>query len=143
MKLWMVAMITMAGLQAQGGEKWVTSWAASAHGPYPSGNASAQPDLRFAFPTPASGAHDQTFRLMLLPDLWGKRARVRFSNAFGTRPVSFDGAYAGLALSGGAVVKGTNRALRFAGKGSVTVAPGESVWSDAVDLTFVKNAAEL
>jgi lysophospholipase L1-like esterase len=143
MKLWTVAMMTMAGLQAQGGEKWVTSWAASAHGPYPSGNASAQPDLRFAFPTPAAGARDQTFRLMLLPDLWGKRARVRFSNAFGTRAVSFDGVYAGLALSGGAVVKGTNRALRFAGKGSVTVAPGESVWSDAVDLPFVKNAAEM
>jgi lysophospholipase L1-like esterase len=143
MKLWMVAMIATAGLYAQSGEKWVTSWAASAHGPYPSGNASAQPDLRFAFPAPANGARDQTFRLMLLPDLWGKRVRVRFSNAFGTRPVTFDGVYAGVALSGGAVVKGTNCALRFAGKGSVTLAPGETVWSDAVDLPFVKDVAEM
>jgi lysophospholipase L1-like esterase len=143
MKLWMVAMIAAAGLHAQSGDKWVTSWAASAHGPYPSGNASAQPDLRLAFPTLANGARDQTFRLMLLPDLWGKRVRVRFTNAFGTRPVTFDGVYAGLALSGGAVVKGTNRALRFGGNGSVTIAPGETVWSDAVDLPFVKDVAEM
>jgi lysophospholipase L1-like esterase len=35
------------------GQKWVASWAASAHGPYPSGNAVAQPDLSFAFGSPA------------------------------------------------------------------------------------------
>jgi lysophospholipase L1-like esterase len=121
----------------------VTSWAASAHGPYPSGNASVQPNLRFAFPEPAGGARDQTFRLMLMPDIWGKRARVRFSNAFGTRPVTFDGVYAGLAMSGGALVKGTNRPVRFTGKAAVTVPPGETVWSDAVALPFVKDPAQL
>ena len=125
-------------LGAQGAEKWVASWAASMQGPYPSGNASAQPDQRFAFPVPAEGARDQTFRLMLLPDLWGRRVRLRFSNAFGTRPVTFDGVYAGLAMSGGAVVKGTNTPVRFAGKRSITVAPGASVWSDAVAPAFVK-----
>jgi hypothetical protein len=143
MKVWIAAMMAAAGLHAQGGEKWVASWAASAHGPYPAGNASAQPDLRFAFPAAASGARDQTFRLMLLPDLWGKRARVRFTNAFGTRPITFDGAYAGLAMSGGALVTGTNRALRFSGKASVTVPPGETVWSDGVELPFAKDAAEM
>jgi lysophospholipase L1-like esterase len=143
MKIGIVLLLAAAGLRAQGGEKWVTAWAASAHGPYPSGNASAQPDLRFAFPTAAAGARDQTFRLMLLPDLWGKRVRVRFTNAFGTRPVTFDGVYAGLALSGGAVVKGSNLPLRFAGKPSVTVPPGETMWSDAVPLPFVKDPVEL
>ena len=42
-------------------QKWVTSWAASAQGPYPSGNATAQPDLRFALPSQETGARDQTF----------------------------------------------------------------------------------
>src|SRR5262249_10562029 len=69
---------------------WVTVWAASAQGPYPTGNASAQPNLSFAFPTPAAGAHDQTFRLIVQPDIWGREARLRLSNAFGTRPVTFD-----------------------------------------------------
>jgi lysophospholipase L1-like esterase len=142
-KLWMTAVLSAPLLCAQGNQKWVTTWAASAHGPYPSGNASAQPNLRFAFPDAAGGASDQTFRLMLLPDIWGRQARVRFTNAFGTRPVTFDGVYAGLALNGGAVVPGTNLSVRFASKPSVTIAPGQSVWSDAIALPFVKRGAEL
>ncbi|MBS1854266.1 MAG: lysophospholipase, partial [Acidobacteria bacterium] len=137
------AMLAVAGaLGARGGEQWVTSWAASVQGPYPTGNASAQPSLRFAFPDPAGGARDQTFRLLLLPDLWGRQARLRFSNAFGTRPVTFDGVFAALPLGGGAIVNGSSAPVRFAGKTSVTVAPGESVWSDAVLLPFVKSPVQ-
>lgn len=117
-------------------EKWVTAWAASVQGPYPTGNASAQPDLRFAFPAAAIGARDQTFRLNVQPDLWGRQARFRLSNAFGNKPVTFDGVFVGLHWSGGAVVPGTNRAVRFGDKDTVTVAPGKSVWSDAVTLSF-------
>ena len=135
----------ISSLFAQAGEKWVASWAGSAHGPYPSGNASAQPNLRFAFPDAAAGARDQSFRLIVQPDLWGRRARLRFSNVFGARPVTFDGVFAGLHLGGGAVVKGTNRPVHFGGKTSVTVPAGATVWSDPVELTFVKDrdAAEL
>ena len=64
-------------------EKWVASWAAAQHGPYPSGIATAGPDLRFAFPDAAVGATDQTFRLIVKPDLWGNRVRLRFSNVYG------------------------------------------------------------
>ena len=39
---------------AAAGEKWVASWGAAQHGPYPSGNATAGPDLSFAFPDPIS-----------------------------------------------------------------------------------------
>src|SRR5690349_22029512 len=53
----------------QAAQKWVTSWAASVQGPYPVGNPSAQPDQRFAFPSPETGARDQTFRLIVRPDL--------------------------------------------------------------------------
>ena len=38
---------------------------------------------------------------------------------------------------------GTNRSITFGGKNSVTVAPGESVWSDAVTLPFVTKGKEL
>ncbi len=130
---------------AQKGQKWVVSWAASAQGPYPVGNPSAQPDQRFAFPAPAAGANDQTFRLIVRPDIWGRQARLRFTNVFGTKPVTFDGAFVGLQMGGPGLVKGTNRPVTFGGKESVTVAPGTSVWSDAVQLTFVRDpaAAEL
>jgi hypothetical protein len=65
---------------AQQGEKWVVSWVAAAQGPYPSGNASAQPDQKFAFPSPTAGASDQTFRLILRPGLWGRQLRLRLTN---------------------------------------------------------------
>ena len=32
------------------------------------------------------GAVDQTFRLVIKPDLWGARSAVRLSNVFGARP---------------------------------------------------------
>jgi lysophospholipase L1-like esterase len=118
-------------------EAWSTSWTASVQGPYPVGNPSAQPDQRFAFPRPPAGANDQTFRLVVRPDLWGRQARLSFSNAFGTKPITFDGIFVGLQLGGGAVVPSTNQPVRFSGKDGVTIAPGESVWSDAVPLPFV------
>jgi lysophospholipase L1-like esterase len=123
--------------------KWAASWTASVHGPYPSGNASAQPNLRFAFPSATAGARDQTFRLIVQPDIWGSQTRLRFSNVFGVNPVTFDGIFVGLHGSGGAVVPGTNRPVHFGGKPSVTIAPGDSVWSDAVPLTISKDFKDL
>jgi len=140
-----VAALAFAPLPAaaQKGEKWVTSWIASVQGPYPVGNPSAQPVLKFAFPTPEAGARDQTFRLILMPETWGRQARLRLSNAFGTKPVTLDNVYAGLQLSSATLVVGSNRPVTFGGKPSVTIAPGQSVWSDAVNLTFVRDAKSL
>ena len=123
-------------------DRWVASWAASAHGPYPAGYPTAQLELKFAFPVPEQGARNQTFRLIVRPDVWGRQARIRLSNAFGTRPVTFDDAFVGLQESGSAIVAGTNRAILFKGKKGVTVPPGESVVSDPVTLEFVKSAAD-
>ncbi|MGO9459568.1 MAG: hypothetical protein ACLP1W_05495, partial [Rhodomicrobium sp.] len=78
---------------AQDAGKWVTAWAASAQGPYPVGNAIFQPDLHRVFPSPEIGARDQSFRLIAGPDIWGRETRIRLSNAFGTKPVTFDGVY--------------------------------------------------
>ena len=55
---------------AHAADKWVTSWVASVQGPYPVGNPSAQPVLKFAFPAPEAGARDQTFRLIVMPDIF-------------------------------------------------------------------------
>ena len=121
---------------SEGSEKWVTSWAASAQGPYPSGNALVQPDLRRVFPSPEAGAKDQSFRLIVGPDVWGRAARIRLSNAFGTKAVTFDGVFLGLQLDSSAIVPGTNRPVTFAGAKSLTVQPGGSVWSDAISLPF-------
>jgi lysophospholipase L1-like esterase len=126
---------------AQQGEKWVVSWVAAAQGPYPTGNPSAQPDQKFAFPAATAGANDQTFRLILRPGLWGRQMRLRLTNVFGIKPVTFDGVYVGLQLGGPAITKGTNRSVRFADQDSVTVPTGTSVWSDPVELPFVHDSS--
>src|SRR5262245_23919726 len=134
MRLLPLLLIAAAMAGAQSNRKWVTSWAASVQGPYPFGNASAQPNLQFAFPVPANGTRDQTFRLIVQPDIWGSRTRIRLSNVFGTKPVTFDGVFVGVHWSGGAVVAGTNRAVLFGGKPEVMIPAGESKWSDAVPM---------
>src|ERR1700730_9996848 len=126
---------------AQSPQKWVTSWTGSVQGPYPIGNPSAQPDLRFAFPSPEIGARDQSFRLIVRPDLWGRQVRLRFSNALGTKPVTFDGVYVGLQQAAATLVPASNQPVSFAGRSATTVAPGLSVWSDPVGLPFVHGPA--
>ncbi|MEQ1945737.1 MAG: GDSL-type esterase/lipase family protein [Bryobacteraceae bacterium] len=121
--------------------KWVTAWTGSVQGPYPTGNPLAQPNLSLVFPAAETGARDQSFRMIVRPDIWGAQTRLRFSNALGTKPVTFDGVFAGLQMSGAAIMPGTNRPVHFGGKATVTVAPGESAWSDPVALPFVKGTA--
>jgi len=141
---WVLCICVVVLAQAawsQTSEKWVVSWAASAQGPYPVGNVSAQPDQRFAFPNPAAGARDQTMRLIVRPSIWGREARIRLTNVFGTKPITFDGIHVGLQLGGPAIVKGTNRPVMFGGKDTITLAPGGSAWSDGVALDFVRDPA--
>ncbi|NKI72728.1 lysophospholipase [Collimonas pratensis] len=131
------ALFTSIGF-AQSPDRWVTAWAGSVQGPYPVGNPSAQPDMRFAFPSPQVGAKDQTFRLIVRPDIWGRQVRLRFSNTFGTRPATFDDVFVGLQRGSAAVIAGTNQSVTFEGKLAVTVAAGASVWSDAIGLPFAR-----
>ncbi len=78
-----VSVALQSAVRGQADVAWVTSWTGSVQGPYPVGNASAQPDLSFVFPSPETGARDQSFRLIVRPDIWGPEARIRLSNAFG------------------------------------------------------------
>jgi lysophospholipase L1-like esterase len=134
----MIFMMSTTGVHAESKpEKWVVSWAASAQGPYPVGNPSAQPDLKLAFPLPERGARDQSFRMIVKPTLWGRETRVRFSNAFGTQPLSVDAAHIGLHQGSSAVVQGTNRPITFKGTSRTVIPAGESLWSDPVVLSFI------
>ena len=142
----MVAFLGTAppGLADQGNHgkpKWVTSWAASAHGPFPSGNAVAQPDLSFAFPSATVGANDQTFRLIVRPDLWSDQFRLRFSNVFGVQPLTLDDVFLALQASGGTIVAGTSQRVTFGGSNSITIQPGQYLWSDPVEQSYAKQPA--
>jgi lysophospholipase L1-like esterase len=133
-----MALLCLLAAGAAQAQQWVAAWTAAAQGPYPVGNPTAQPELKFALPSPEQGARNQTFRLIVKPDVWGPQTRLRLSNAFGTQPVTFNDVFVGLQDASGAVVKGTNQPVLFGGRKNVTVAPGQSVVSDAVSLPFVK-----
>jgi lysophospholipase L1-like esterase len=122
-------------VDAGAAERWATVWTGSMHGPYPAGNAVAQPDLHAVFPE--ASANDQTFRLILKPSLWSGKIRLRFSNVMGARPLQIDDVYAGVHASAGRLLPGTNRPVRFSGRSAVTIEPGRLVWSDAVDFDRV------
>ena len=116
---------------------WTTVWTASMHGPYPSGNATGQPEMQFVFPDPAKGATNQSFRMIVRPDVFGRSARIRFTNVLGAQPLTLTDAHVGLQWSGSAILAGTNRSVKFSGRRKVTIAPGEFRWSDPVALDFL------
>jgi lysophospholipase L1-like esterase len=122
---------------------WVAAWTGSAQGVYPVGYSVGQPGpvgpagpgntaplLTSAFPD--NQANDQTLRMIVHPSVQGTTWRIRLTNEFGTRPVTFGRVYVGLQASGGTVVPGTNRPLTFSGQRSTTVPAGRTTLSDPV-----------
>ncbi|MGP4011609.1 SGNH/GDSL hydrolase family protein [Streptomyces sp. 4N124] len=78
------------------------------------------------------GVADRGYRLVVRTSVAGTDLRIRLSNAFGDRPITFDSSYAGLRKSGAELVRGSNRPLTFGGARSVTVPAGETVLSDSL-----------
>jgi hypothetical protein len=112
--------------------KWVTSWAAPMQAALVAPAYDLQPGLLFALPN--ATAKNQTFRMIVKPDLWGQMLRVRLSNAFGTQPVTFSAVSIALQKHEANIVPGSSRTVTFGGSKLVVVEPGESVFSDPVAL---------
>ena len=103
---------------------WVASWGAAQMTP---GDKEQLPPV---------GPEGATLRQVVRLTLGGGQVRVRFSNLFGTAPLVVGAAHLARAAAPGraAVIAGTDRALRFAGRPTVTIPPGAEIYSDAVDL---------
>ncbi len=77
--------------------------------------------------------NDQTLRMIVSPHYAGTSLRLRFTNRFGSSPVTFDDVRVGLEQGNGAdVVAGSSRPVIFAGSGSVTIPAGSLIGSDPV-----------
>lgn len=63
--------------------------------------------------------------MIVLPSLWGVQIRVRLSNTFRTRPVTFSGVHVGRQCTSATIVAGTNRKVTFGRARTVTLARGE------------------
>ncbi|GAA2472512.1 SGNH/GDSL hydrolase family protein [Streptomyces longisporus] len=73
---------------------------------------------------------DRGYRLVVHTSTTGSDLRIRLSNAFGDRPVTFDSVYAGLRQQGARLVPGSNHRLTFGGARSVSVPAGAAALSD-------------
>jgi lysophospholipase L1-like esterase len=115
-----------ATLEASPQQQWIATWIASPQPIWEPG---------FALPTniPAS-LSNQTVRQVGRISIGGKRVRVTLSNEYGTTPLTIGAAHIALAGAGSATVAGSDRALTFGGRTSVTIAPGAPMVSDPVDL---------
>lgn len=105
---------------------WIPTWAAS-----------PQPvwDADFFAPVAIPRAlRDQTIRQVARVSVGGSQVRVEFSNEYGTRPLLIGAAHVALAGEGVATAAGSDRALTFGGRPSVSVPPGAPILSDPVDL---------
>jgi lysophospholipase L1-like esterase len=87
-------------------------------------------------PAPAEGAafSNHTLRMNLRTSIGGDTARVRLSNAYGSRPLAVGAARIGLREQGPAVVPGSDRKLTFGGSDSAVIAAGAVLVSDPISL---------
>jgi lysophospholipase L1-like esterase len=91
-----------------------------------------------AAPAPAEGGaafSNHTLRMIPRVSLGGSRLRVRFSNAYGTRPLTIGSACVGLRAAGPRLVPDSTQRLTFGGEAGATVVAGTHVVSDPVVLT--------
>ena len=102
---------------------WVDTWAAA-------------PD------TAGPVVNAQTVRQIVRTSVGGTEVRIRLSNLFGNAPITLGPAHIALHASGADTVPGSDHALLFNGKPTVTIAKGESVLSDPVKME-VKPLQEL
>ncbi|OXI27950.1 SGNH/GDSL hydrolase family protein [Burkholderia sp. AU15512] len=104
---------------------WVAAWATA-----------LQPIPDLAAPPPLYRAPDvsgRAVRQIVYPTVSGRAARIRVSNAYGRAPLVVEAA--SLARAGdGAALAGAVAPIRFGGKASVTLAPGQELESDPVTI---------
>jgi lysophospholipase L1-like esterase len=137
-------------------KEWVATWTASMQAPFAAHGPSAliapgsfqldtyfpQPDtIRLALAN--NKAEDQTFRMMVRPDIWSDSIRIRFSNTFGAKELKLGAAAVGLQEYAANIVPGTNAKITFnGGHSTASVSAGQSMFSDPISLPYVSDATK-
>ena len=81
---------------------------------------------------PAPGLANTTLRQVVHVSLGGRRLRVRFSNAFGAKPLTILSAHVATPAGGAAIRAQSRTPLAFGGRSSVTIPQGAPMVSDPV-----------
>ena len=85
---------------------------------------------------PPPGLTSNTLRQVVQVSIGGEKLRVRFSNAFGSSPVTMNSVHVALSAGGSAIKTNSDLELTFQGKSSMTIPAGESVLSDTFDFNL-------
>lgn len=111
--------------------RWIDAWGVS-----------FLPTLRNGVLDPVPTFSDQTLRVIALSKLSGTQVRVKLTNRFQTAPLQIGAAHVALRAGerGGSIVAGTDRTLLFNGRPTVTLAPGQELWSDPIGLAVPQHA---
>ena len=78
--------------------------------------------------------HNQTLRLIVHTSAGGKKVRIKISNTFGDQPLLIGAARIARRASEADIDPASDRALKFHGNASTTIAPHSMVVSDPVNL---------
>ncbi|MEZ0244216.1 MAG: SGNH/GDSL hydrolase family protein, partial [Sphingomonas sp.] len=101
------------------GERWIAAWGTSQQIPEER-NALKSEDLK-----------DATLRQIVRIQIGGKQFRIRFSNAFGTQPLTIGAATVAASADNASsrIKDGSLMPVQFGGKASVTIPAGAEYWS--------------
>jgi len=108
-----------APVSAQETEGWTGTWASAAE-------YASEGDM------PATRLAGNTLRQVVQVSIGGDRLRLQLSNEFSDEPLQIRAVYIADAADSSAICRRSARHLRFGGRRSVTIAPGQSLWSDVL-----------
>jgi lysophospholipase L1-like esterase len=116
----------LANPSKQQEQKWIGAWATSHQQPYPTGISS-------------DGFTNQTVRMIVHPHASGSQMRLKFSNFYGSSPLTFGEVKAALTGKEMKAITGSGLPITFAGKASVTIPAGQEAVSDPISMSVNEN----
>lgn len=79
---------------------------------------------------PQPGLSQNTLRQVVYVTLGGDSLRMRFSNKFGTTPITLNEVHIAVSADSSAIIPNTDKALSFNGKPGITIPPDTAIASD-------------
>jgi lysophospholipase L1-like esterase len=118
---------------AAGKRHWVATW-----GPSPSPQLADEAQMAAA----KLKFDNQTLREIVHTSVGGNTVRIRLSNAYGKETLEIGAAHVALRAQGSGIVAGSDHALTFGGRSTISIPPDAPVLSDPVKLD-VPDAGDL
>ncbi len=85
---------------------------------------------------PEPGLSHNTIRQIVHVSIGGDSLRMRFSNEFGTSPLTLNEVHIALQTDSSSIDPNTDKAVGFGGKAGVTIEPGTAITSDPLQFSF-------